>query len=435
MSSFVDDEKNLLTVCVLRTYTLNLPIAVENTDWKAILLSSNLPSEAVELVEKLYNGRKAMIHELNHDGFGGTDIDVYLSSLTCLLESLNCQATVKVNTRLLFTWCGLFEKKNNSSISSAAVAATSVRHAYEPIGEIIYEIVMCLWSKVLMLYRQGISLLQTIPQNSDNITLAAKSFIGATSVCDYLSEKTLPRWLNGGRLANKILEASPLFATAIRHLCMACSNQCVVAKSILNKSSSKALMKLCSAVAHNATESLEYFGKIKDWERVDDSLLTHVSFLKKFFTALSFYHSGVVAEKGALAIASYGAVVTSLTQQGKPTDAADVKYNPFNSGLPKLSFGPYAECYRPLSILLGDVNEKHETADMENNSIYHETVINELKLPEPVFIMKVTPFTIQSGGIVYFQELPNVMPPSTESEPVKITDEEYARQLQAQINN
>jgi len=435
MSSFATgtDEEGALQTCVLRTHSLPQPAPLGTlTSWKASLLGPDLPAEAQALVERLEESRVRMMHELSSSSAAASasaaaaadtsstttpGLDAHLSALQQLLESLNCQATVKVYRQLQFCWTGAL---------CVGIPVTARRH--EPCGEIIYEIVMVVWAKVMAAYRRGVALLTTATANSasenDLITAACKAFATAAAVAQYLSEDVLPRWLNAGRRAvENMPEASAGVARAFRSLCLASACQCVVAQALRAAApSSRVLSKLCAAVAMNATEALDSVHKAPQESRLalDPSLLTHMAFLKAVFSALAFFHAGEAAQKGAVAVANYGAATTLLRQQGSAASAAAAggRHDPFSAGLPQLTGNSsYSSCYPALAALLGAVKDKHETADIENARIYYEAPLREVALPEPVSLVKAPKYAPPpAGSVVYFAVAKKAAPKKAEAQ-------------------
>ncbi len=396
MESFSED---LLRNCVLRTYTIDLPTSTsDGADWVATLLSPEISQEAQDLTKHLARSRSALLQEtLADSSLSHPELDVYLNKLNLLLDSLNSQATVKVYRPLSFNWSG-------------SITAKPFRR-FERLSEIIYEIVMVVWTKVIVTYRRGVSHLASVlgataASPTDPITHAAKAFNESAGICKYLSTSVIPRWHNAARYDDKMPEASTIIAEAMAKFCTACAAQCVVAQALCANTapSSKTLTKLCSAVAQSATESLDLFKSTPKTclARVDPEMLTHSAYLREFFSAMSYFHSAIVAEKGAAAVANFGAAVTLLKQQGKASDQPTTQHDPYRPGLPKLS-GEFALMAPALGAFLAYIKDKHETANIENQRIYYESPIDHIALSPPVYIMKCKVHEAPPvGELVYF---------------------------------
>jgi len=309
-------------------------------------------------------------------------IQAYVTCLQLLLESLNCQQTVRLTRQLAFSWNGAY------GLSDGAF------RQHGPQQEIIYELVMAIYCQAFCRYSVGVGLLR-----ASSAKEAAKAFLEAASVFQYLAEETLPRWLNRDRLPFRVPETFEHVAKMCMHLCVACASQCVVAQAMERNSASSVLQKLCAAVVQSASDAIDQTSKPGCGDHLDNALIEHLAFLKTFYTALAFYHAGLVAKQGALAVAYFGACVAVLRQQGKAGDAANARHNAFQPGLPKL-VGAYAPCISPIGFFLTAVRDLHESADSDNRIIYFEAPIAAVDLPESVFLAKVTKFAPPPIGII-----------------------------------
>jgi len=240
-------------------------------------------------------------------------IQAYITSLQLLLESLNCQTTVRLTRQLAFSWNG------------ARGLADSGYRQHGPQAEIIYELVMAIYCQAFCKYSVGVGLLR-----ASSAKEAAKSFLEAAAVFQYLADETLPRWLHRDLLPFRVPETFEHVARMCVHLCVACASQCVVAQAMERKSASSVLQKLCAAVVQSASDAIDQTSRPGCGDHLDNGLIEHLAFLKTLFTALAFHHAGIAAKQGARAVACYGAAVATLRQQGRPGEG--VRHNAFQPG-------------------------------------------------------------------------------------------------------
>ncbi len=135
---------------------------------------TELEPPALELILELNAARIAIVAQSGKDSYHYPSflelVEKYHRNLCILLESLACQPVVRLKGQLQFVWRGALNE------------APSKLHAAK--NELIYEIVMSLWTAALLRFRQAVSIIHSGGAGAPKD--AAKLFMEAASITQYV---------------------------------------------------------------------------------------------------------------------------------------------------------------------------------------------------------------------------------------------------------
>ncbi len=164
----------MVEMCVLRMYQAQLPLMGGKGSLFVDCFGTELEPPALELILELNAGKIAIVAQAGKDSYQYASflelVEKYHQNLCILLESLACQPAVRLRGQLQFIWRGALNE------------APSKLHAAK--NEIIYEIVMTLWTAVLLRFRQAVSVIRSGGAGAPKD--AAKLFMEAASLSQYV---------------------------------------------------------------------------------------------------------------------------------------------------------------------------------------------------------------------------------------------------------
>ena len=194
-------------------FVFPLPSIKESFDFERCFHCSIGEERVNEFIKKLSNAREKMAVSLNSNNLNAAsvmnDIDDYTPLLWQLLDSLDRQEPVTIETPLRFVWKG------------------SVISGYPKIDGIIYEDVI--FDLIMTLHAKGLvtaNLAAEIAESDPGaVNTAAKFLREASSIMTYLATTLIPRWQTKLKYRHIPLEANSQYCEFLSEFFSACSNQ------------------------------------------------------------------------------------------------------------------------------------------------------------------------------------------------------------------
>jgi hypothetical protein len=262
---------------VLVLYPFNIPIAKDSVDFKACFHSSCGSESATALVTNLTQFReKFRLSLVNFSSLSLilSSVDEYLPFLWQLLDSLDRQEPVRLDTPLRFVWKG-------------GISTLPEYHSY---NQVIFELIMTIHAKGTLLSNFAREMVLSDP---GSVNAAAKFLREASSIMNFLSTNLIPRWSVTIDQSLKPPECSPEYCKFLSDYFAACSHQLVVGKALQGPPPSS---KLMTALSLNVVKSLEFsidfLHRHCSYEigRTDHRLGIHIAIQREFFYSLVFYY-------------------------------------------------------------------------------------------------------------------------------------------------
>ncbi len=200
-------------------------------------------------------------------------IDNYLPLLWHFFSSLENQPPVKIDTPLIFEWKG-------------AISINAIFCAYP---DIIYEIIMVLHTKAILLSNYAAEILLSDIAASNQ---SGKCFREASGIMSYLSGHLIPRWQSSN--IGKPLEVQSEMCRFLSSYFDACAHQMAIIKSMSINSPPAVLSGLCIAANFNMSCALDILNMNYSEEirinNIDTNLQVHLGFMREYFMSLAYYY-------------------------------------------------------------------------------------------------------------------------------------------------
>ena len=203
-----------------------------------------------------------------------TSIDEYLPYLWQLLDSLDRQDPVRLDSPLRFIWKGCISNLQEC-------------HNY---NQVIFELIMILHTKGALLANLAN---EVVKNDSNAVNAGAKYYREASSIMNFLSSNLILRWQVVIDPALKPPECSAEFCKFLSDYFAACSHQLVVGKALQNSTQPPKLMtSLCLNVVRSLEFSIDFLFRNCSFElpRTDSQLVIHIATLREFFYSLVYYY-------------------------------------------------------------------------------------------------------------------------------------------------
>ena len=178
---------------------------------------------------------KASLHTSNDHNSASllADIDAYMPLIWQLLDSLDRQEPVKIETPLRFVWKGAIIR-GFSKIDSTVFT------------DVIFEVIMTLHTKAIVTANLAAELSESDPSA---VNTAAKYLRQSSSIMKYLASSLIPRWHTKINYRLTPSETNVTYCAYLSEFFSACSNQMCVAKAMQNGSTPPTLLtSLCLSV-------------------------------------------------------------------------------------------------------------------------------------------------------------------------------------------
>jgi hypothetical protein len=262
---------------VLILYPFNTPIAKDPVDFKSCFHSSCGSETAMALVTNLTQSReKFRLSLVNYSSLSQilSSIDEYLPFLWQLLDSLDRQDPVRLDSPLRFVWKG----------------GVSILPEYHSYNQVIFELIMTIHAKGTILSNYAREMVLSDP---GSVNAAAKFLREASSIMNFLSTNLIPRWNVSIDQGLKPPECSSEFCKFLSDYFSACSHQLVVGKALQGPPPSSKLMTALSLNVVKSLEfSLDFLHRHCGYEvgRTDPRLPVHIAIQREFFYSLVYYY-------------------------------------------------------------------------------------------------------------------------------------------------
>jgi hypothetical protein len=261
---------------VIGLFPFSPPLIKDSVDFKACFHSSIGAEQASVFVTNLTQSRERFRAALcNYSALNYTlqVLDEYLPLLWQLLDSLDRQPPVRLDSPLRFTWKG----------------GVSTLPEYFSYNQVIFELILTLHSKGTLLSNLAREMVSSDPAS---VNSAAKFLREASSVMNFLSSNLIPRWnVVIADPALKPPECSSEYCKFLSDYFSACSHQLVVGKALQGAPpSSKLMTALCLNVVRSLEFSIDYLSRhcVAEIGRTDSRLAVHIAIQREFFYSLVY---------------------------------------------------------------------------------------------------------------------------------------------------
>jgi hypothetical protein len=260
---------------VICLYPFAPPLIKDPVDFKACFHSSVGTEQSYHFITLLTESRdKFRLALCNYSPLNQTLqlLDEYLPLLWQLLDSLDRQPPVRLDSGLRFTWKG----------------SISILPEYFSYNQVIFELILALHSKGTLLSNLAREMVNSDP---GSVNSAAKFLREASSVMNFLSINLIPRWNVVLESSLKPPECSSEYAKFLSDYFLACSHQLVVGKALQGPPpSSKLMTALCLNVVRSLEFSIDFLTRhcVSEIGRTDSRLAIHIAIQREFFYSLVY---------------------------------------------------------------------------------------------------------------------------------------------------
>mmetsp|Transcript_25306 Transcript_25306/g.42700 ORF Transcript_25306/g.42700 Transcript_25306/m.42700 type:complete len:504 (-) Transcript_25306:849-2360(-) len=354
-----------------KLFVFRTPEILESFDFAACFHCSSGEESVGEFVKELTRSREKMKISLRATNINSSsllaDIDAYIPLIWQLLDSLDRQDPVKVETPLRFIWKGAiirgYSKMDNTVFS-----------------DVIFDLIMSLHTKAIVMANLAAELTESDP---NSVNTAAKHLRHSSSIMNYLASSLIPRWHTKSNYRLTPSETNSMYCAFLSEFFTACSNQMCVAKALQNSATPSSLLtSLCLSVVRGMEACLNNLSTsgivLKD---ADSGCREHAGVMREVFSALVYkYQADTFMKKNETGITI---ALCAVVQARINSNSKSNHYDPFKPAeFPKASTQSQ-DLRSALSELGESVASLRRVAEEENKMVYFKSVPSDTsQLPE-----------------------------------------------------